>query len=62
MRKVNTLCISEEKSICCTVGVEYQLGTSKTGVCLDQNWMFVDRREEGGADPKLRLFCGRINE
>ena len=27
--------------------VECQLRTSKSGVWLDQNWMFVDRREEG---------------
>ena len=29
-----------------------------SGVCLEQNWMFVDRGEAGGG-PKFRLFCGR---
>ena len=36
--------------------VECQLRTSRSGMCLDQNWMFVDRGEEGGGGPKLRLF------
>ena len=40
-------------------GFECQLRTSKSGVCLDQNWMFVDRGEERGRGPKFRIFCGR---
>ena len=39
--------------------VDYQLRTSKSGVCLDQNWMFVDREEEVAGCVKFRLFCGR---
>ena len=27
-------------------GIEYQLRMSKSELCLDQNWMFVDREEE----------------
>ena len=30
-----------------------------SGVCLEQNWMFVERGEEAGGGPKFRLFCGR---
>ena len=37
-------------------GVECQLRKSKSCVCLDQNWMFVDRGEEGSGGPKFRLF------
>ena len=33
-----------------------QLKKSKSGVCLDQNWMFVDRGEEEGRSPKFRFF------
>ena len=29
-------------------GFECQTKTSKSRVCLDQNWMFVDRGEEEG--------------
>ena len=29
-------------------GIEYQLRMSKSELCLDQNWMFVDREEEEG--------------
>ena len=35
---------------------ECQLKTSKSGVCLDQNWMFVDRGEEEGGVQKFKLF------
>ena len=42
-------------------GVECQLKASKSGVCLDQHWMFRDRGEEGGEGPKFRchkfFFC-----
>lgn len=34
-------------------GVESQLRTSKSGVCLDQTWMFVDRREKGSGGSKF---------
>ena len=37
----------------------WQLRTSRRRVCLDQNWMFVDRGEEGGGGPKFRFFCWR---
>ena len=37
-------------------GFECQLRTSKNGVCLDQNWMFMDRRKKGGWGPKFRQF------
>ena len=35
-------------------GVECQLKASKSGVCLDQHWMFRDRGEEGSEGPKFR--------
>ena len=35
---------------------------SKSGVCLDQNWMFMDRREEGLGFQKLQhFFCEHYN-
>ena len=37
-------------------GFECQLRTSKGGVCLDQNWIFVDRREEGVGVRNLDFF------
>ena len=42
--------------------VECQLRTSKSGVCLVQNWMFVDRGEEGVGFRNLELFVDVINE
>ena len=38
---------------------ECQLRTSKGEVCLEENCMFVGRREVGVGGPKFRLFCGR---
>ena len=38
----------------------YKLKTSNSGVCLDQNWMFVDREEEEGESPKFRLFFADV--
>ena len=38
------------------VECQCQLRMSKSGVCLHQNWMFVDRGEEGAGGPKFRLF------
>ena len=38
---------------------ECQLRTSKSGVCLGQNWMFVDRGEERGGVSKFILFLRR---
>ena len=77
MRIVNTMCISKEK-LYVTVKVfdgkfrnypawgrgalNTNLKTSKSGVCLDQNWMFVDKGEEKGGGPKFRLFADVINE
>ena len=42
--------------------VECQLRTSKSGVCLVQNWMFVDRGEEVVGFRNLELFVDVINE
>ena len=36
--------------------VECQLRTFKSGVCLHENWMFVDRGEARDRGPKFRLF------
>ena len=36
--------------------VECQLRTFKSGVCLHENWMFVDRGEERDRGPKFRIF------
>ena len=37
-------------------GFECQLRTSKSGVCLDENWMFVSQGEEGSGGLKFRIF------
>ena len=39
------------------VWVECQLRISKSEVCLDQNWMFVNRGKEGAGGLKFILFC-----
>ena len=36
--------------------VKCQLKTSKSRVCLDQNWVFVERGEEEDGGPIFRLF------
>ena len=43
-------------------GFECELRTSKSGVRLDQNLMFMHRGEEGVGDSNFRLFVGVINE
>ena len=42
--------------------VECQLRTSKSGVWLDQNWMFVDRGEEGVGVQTLDFLADVINK
>ena len=74
MTIANTICISQKKAICDNVdliaivfqenseisqGFEFQSRTSKSGVCLDKNSMFVDRREKwvGIRNLDFLLFC-----
>ena len=35
---------------------ECQLKTSRSGVCLEKNWMFVDRGEEAGEGTEIYTF------
>ena len=77
MRIANTICISQKKTIRdnvdltdivfqenskITQGFELQSRTSKNGVCLDKNLMFVDRREKGVRIPNLDFLADVINE
>ena len=55
---VNPIFISKEiPKLLRMGGFECQLMTSKSGVCLCENRMFVDRQKAGGGGPKFRL-CG----
>ena len=48
--------------VCVCEVVECQLRTSKSGVWLDQNWIFVDRGEEGVDVQTLDFLADVINE
>ena len=51
-----TQCVCLCVCVCGGGGFECQLRTPKGGVCLDQNWIFVDRREEGVGVRNLDFF------
>ena len=53
--------IFEEHSEVTQGDIERQLWKYKSGVCLDQNWMFVDRGEERGWG-HLHFSADVINE
>ena len=50
-----TVCEENSKITQDGESAERQLWTSKSGMCLDENWMFVDSGEEGVEGPKFRL-------
>ena len=53
--------VFEENSEITQGVIEYQLRASKSGVCLNQNWTFVNRGEERVGVQTLHLFCGLHN-